>query len=61
MHDEEFKTEVREIAQRMWENPRVRAWCTQHGMSEEAFFADRMKVARVAYEAGGPWVEALDF
>jgi len=60
--EEEFVSTVHEIASRMWKNPRVRWYAGVWGMDDyQAFLADRMEVARAARDAGGPWVEAMDF
>lgn len=60
--EEEFVITVYEIASRMWQNPRVRWYAdVWWGMDYQAFLADRMEVARAARDAGGPWVEAMDF
>jgi len=61
MHDEEFETAVKEIATRMWQHPRVRVWCAAWGIDYPEFLADRMEIARTARDAGGPWIDALDF
>jgi len=61
MYDENLETTVHEIATRMWQHPRVREECAKWGMDFPEFLADRMQVARAARDAGGPWVEALDF